>query len=435
MDDSNATHLVVNTVPLSSAPPLTEVLDRHAPLVWRRRGAGIVGYGEVRRLTFHGPTRIADAALAWRNISARASVSNSVGVTGTGLVAFGAFAFADDSTTTSTLVIPRAIVGRRDGTTWLTLIRESNEPDSAFDTAPDKAVAAEAVAADFMRVEPLQARPRVMFHSGAQSPDGFRQAVASAIARITAGDASKVVLARDLVGDLPEGADLRPIVIDLAQGYPDCWTFSIDGLIGASPETLVAVAATTVDARVLAGTAARGKDPHGDLDAAAALATSTKDLDEHAFAVRSVIDALSPLTGSLRAGEPYTLKLPNVWHIATDVSGTLGDGTSSLDLVDALHPTAAVAGTPTSAALALIDELEPFDRGRYAGAVGWVGANGDGEWAVALRCMQVESLPDGSQQVTAHAGAGVVADSRPDSELIETTMKFRPIVDALTAVD
>ena len=435
MDDSNAAHLVVHTVPLSSAPPLTEVLERHAPLVWRRRGAGIVGYGEVRRLTFAGPTRIADAARAWRDIAGRASVSNSVGVTGTGLVAFGTFAFADNSTTTSTLVIPRAIIGRRDGTTWLTLIRESNEPDSVFESAPDKALAAEAIASDLMRVEPLHGHPHVEFHPGAQSPDGYRQAVASAIARISAGDASKVVLARDLVGELPEGADLRPLVIDLAQGYPDCWTFSIDGLIGASPETLVAVAATTVDARVLAGTAARGKDPHGDLEAAAALATSTKDLDEHAFAVRSVIDALSPLTGSLRAGEPYTLKLPNVWHIATDVSGTLGNGTSSLDLVDALHPTAAVAGTPTSAALAIIDELEPFDRGRYAGAVGWVGANGDGEWAVALRCMQVETLPNGSQRVTAHAGAGVVADSHPDSELIETTMKFRPIVDALTAVD
>lgn len=432
MDDTNPTHLVVYTVPLSSAPPLTEVLDRHAPLVWRRRGAGIVGYGEVRRLSFSGPTRIADAARAWRDIAGRSSVSNSVGVTGTGLVAFGTFAFADDSSTTSTLIIPRAIVGRRDGTTWLTLIRESNETDEVFGGPLD---ATEAIAQRFMTVEALHSHPHVAFSPGAQSPDGYRQAVASAIARIAAGEASKVVVARDLVGHLPAGADLRPLVIDLAQGYPDCWTFSIDGLIGASPETLVAVAATTVDARVLAGTAARGKDPHGDLDAAAALATSTKDLDEHAFAVRSVIDALSPLTGSLRAGEPYTLKLPNVWHIATNVSGTLGHGTSSLDLVDALHPTAAVAGTPTTAALAIIHELEPFDRGRYAGAVGWVGANGDGEWAVALRCMQVETSPDGSHRVTAHAGAGVVADSHPDSELIETTMKFRPIVDALTAVD
>jgi menaquinone-specific isochorismate synthase len=163
------------------------------------------------------------------------------------------------------------------------------------------------------------------------------------------------------------------------------------------------------------------------------LATSTKDIDEHAFAVRSVVDALTPLTTTLRTSEAFTLKLPNVWHIATDVSGSLADGTSSLDLVGALHPTAAVAGTPTRTALGIIGELEPFDRGRYAGAVGWVGANGDGEWGVALRCMQVESLADGTRDVTAHAGAGIVVDSRADSELIETTMKFRPIVDALSS--
>lgn len=427
MDDSTATHLVVQTVPLSSAPPLTEVLDRHAPLVWRRRGAGIVGYGEVRRLTFRGPSRIADAARQWREISRRASITNAVGVTGTGLVAFGAFAFADDSSATSVLIVPRAIIGRRDGTTWLTLIRESDEVESS--ESP------ELIAAQLMNVDPIESRPSVAFAAGAQSADGYRQSVANALIRIRAGEASKVVLARDVVGALTPNADLRGLIIDLAQGYPDCWTFSIDGLIGASPETLVAVAATTVNARVLAGTAARGKDPHGDLDAAATLATSTKDLDEHAFAVRSVIDSLSPLTGTLRASDPYTLKLPNVWHIATDVSGTLGDGSSSLDLVEALHPTAAVAGTPTNEALGIIHELEPFDRGRYAGAVGWVGANGDGEWAVALRCMQVETLTDGSQRVTAHAGAGVVIDSSPDSELIETTMKFRPIVDALTPVD
>lgn len=433
MDDANPTHLVVHTVALTSAPPLTEVLDRLAPLVWRRRGAGIVGYGELLRLTFSGPTRIEDAARAWRDIASRASITNDVGVSGTGLVAFGTFAFADASTTSSTLIVPRAIIGRRDGTTWLTVIRDANTPDVS-DLA-DLARNADDTAAALMRVDPLDARPTTAFHAEAQSADGYRAAVASAISRIGSGEASKVVLARDLVGDLAAGSDLRPLIIELAQGYPDCWTFSIDGLIGASPETLVAVAANTVNARVLAGTAARGKDPHGDLDAAAALATSTKDLDEHAFAVRSVIDALSPLTGTLRASEPYTLKLPNVWHIATDVSGTLGQGSSSLDLVDALHPTAAVAGTPTEAALRIIAELEPFDRGRYAGAVGWVGANGDGEWAVALRCMQVSTLPDGSVRATAHAGAGVVIDSSPDSELIETTMKFRPIVDALAPVD
>jgi menaquinone-specific isochorismate synthase len=123
--------------------------------------------------------------------------------------------------------------------------------------------------------------------------------------------------------------------------------------------------------------------------------------------------------------QPFPLALPNLWHLASDVTGTLSDGSSSLDLVAALHPTAAVAGTPTDAALHLIAELEPFDRGRYAGPVGWVSAGGDGEWAVALRCAQIDA-----STVRAFAGAGIVADSDPARELAETELKFRPIVEA-----
>lgn len=183
----------------------------------------------------------------------------------------------------------------------------------------------------------------------------------------------------------------------------------------------------TVTARVLAGSAARGVDALSDQDAAARLATSTKDLDEHHFALESLMTSLRPHARTLIASElPFTLKLPNLWHLASDIEGTLTDGSSSLDLIAALHPTAAVAGTPTSSALALIAELEPFDRGRYAGPVGWVGADGDGEWAVALRSAQV----DDSGDITAWAGAGIVADSDPEKELAETRMKFRPIVEA-----
>jgi menaquinone-specific isochorismate synthase len=164
-----------------------------------------------------------------------------------------------------------------------------------------------------------------------------------------------------------------------------------------------------------------------DTEAALALATSTKDGDEHEFAVQSVLQSLRPHTSHITTSEiPFTVKLPNLWHLATDLEGTLSDGSTSLDLIAALHPTAAVAGTPTQRALALIRELEPFDRGRYAGPVGWVGADGDGEWAIALRCAQVG--PDGD--VTAYAGCGIVLDSDPEKELAETRMKFRPVVEA-----
>ena len=147
--------------------------------------------------------------------------------------------------------------------------------------------------------------------------------------------------------------------------------------------------------------------------------------------MQSVLASLRPHTRALAASEqPFLLKLPNLFHLATDVEGELADGESSLDLIGALHPTAAVAGTPTPDAIAAIRELEPFDRGRYAGPVGWVDAAGNGEWAIALRCAQFETGPD-AIAVTAYAGAGIVAGSDPESELLETRVKFRPLVDAL----
>ncbi|MDQ1548766.1 MAG: menaquinone-specific isochorismate synthase, partial [Microbacteriaceae bacterium] len=216
-------------------------------------------------------------------------------------------------------------------------------------------------------------------------------------------------------------------IATLALGYPDCWTFSVDGFVGSSPETLVSVDAGSVSARVLAGSAARGTDAASDQEAATGLATSAKDLDEHRYAVQSVLASLADHSPNVTASElPFTLKLPNLWHLASDVDGTLTDGSTSLDLLASLHPTAAVAGTPRADALGLIAELEPLDRGRYAGPVGWVGADGDGEWAVALRSAQVSPTGD----VTAYAGAGIVADSDSARELLETKMKFRPIVEA-----
>ncbi|MCU1407001.1 MAG: isochorismate synthase, partial [Glaciihabitans sp.] len=212
----------------------------------------------------------------------------------------------------------------------------------------------------------------------------------------------------------------------LATRYPDCWAFCIDGFLGASPETLVSVDRGTVSARVLAGSAARGTDAASDQAAAIALATSTKDQDEHQYALQSLLTSLRPHSRNVTTSEvPFTLKLPNLWHLASDVEGTLTDGSTALDLIDSLHPTAAVAGHPTVDALDLITELEPFDRGRYAGPVGWIGADGDGEWAVALRCAEIDA--DGN--ITAYAGAGIVAESDAEMELAETKMKFRPIVE------
>ncbi|MGA7148533.1 MAG: chorismate-binding protein, partial [Microbacterium sp.] len=359
----------------------------------------------------------------WRAVSAEAEVDDPIGLHGTGLVAFGTLVFDERSAASSRLIIPQTILGRRDGRSWLTRIRLADA---------DPAEPA---------VEPIPYGPywSATLGPGDLDPEGYQAAVRAGLDAIAAGEVGKVVLARDLVGTVPASADLRRLVRALSRDYLDTWTFAVDGLIGASPETLVTVSGGDVTARVLAGTFPRGADSDDDAAASFRLSHSSKDLDEHQYAVRSVLDSLAPHTSALRADdEPFALELPNLWHLATDVAGEIADHASALDLVAALHPTAAVAGTPTDAAIEVIRRIEPFDRRRYAGPVGWVDAAGDGEWAIALRCAQIgaersrgfsghgDTLP-----VVAHAGAGIVPGSDPETELLETRVKFRPIVDAL----
>lgn len=396
---------------------LLEYADPADPLVWSRRGAWLVGVGDALTLTAAG-TDTASLADRWREVAAAAHVDDHVEAPGSGLVAFGALPFAAHSASPAVLTVPRLTIGHAADRTWATWVL----PDAG---APDPT---EPIPVPFGPHWSAAVGP------GALTPEGYQDAVRAGLAAIAAGEVSKVVLARDLAGTVPAGSDLRRLVRSLASGYPDTWVYAVHGLIGASPETLVTVAGGTVTARVLAGTVARGADPDADREAALALASSVKDLDEHGYAVRSLVDALTPHTSALAASEqPFTLALPNVWHLATDVEATTAADTSVLDLIAVLHPTAAVAGTPTDAALAAIARIEPSDRGRYAGPVGWVDAHGDGEWAIALRGAQFDlaGADDTGIPFTAHAGAGIVAGSDPEAELLETRVKFRPIVDAL----
>ncbi len=384
---------------------LIEMLPEN-PTVFVRNGGGIIGFGEALRLRASGPNRINDLADQWRDTVASALVSDSVNLPGTGLVAFGSIAFADDSSAESVLIVPEVIVGSRDGRMWLTQIEGSKWP--AF--------------------KPYRENQPVSLTPGQQSRSGFEASVQSAIDAISNSAAEKVVLARDLTGVVASGFDLRPVLAKLAQTYPSCWVYSVDGTFGASPELLVRVSHGQVSARVLAGTAGRGTDPAVDQAIAAALAGSSKNVAEHAFAVDSLVQALEPFCDHVDADpQPFSLALPNVWHLASDVHGVLKQDSSVLDLASALHPTAAVAGTPRKNAQELISQLEPFDRGRYAGPVGWIGADGDGEWAIALRGGQF----DGST-ITAYAGCGIVAESEPAAELAETDLKFQPILGALS---
>lgn len=413
----STTGLRVVTREIAPLGDLLEYADPDDPLVWSRRSAWLVGVGDALTLTAAG-TETASLAARWREVAAAASVDDHVETPGSGLVAFGALPFDPRSASPAVLTVPRLTIGHSADRTWATwVLPDAGDPD------PDEP-----------RAIPFGPHWSATVGPGALTHEGYQDAVRAGLAAIAAGEVSKVVLARDLAGTVPAGSDLRRLVRSLASGYPDTWVYAVHGLIGASPETLVTVSDGTVTARVLAGTVARGADPDSDREAALALASSAKDLDEHGYAVRSLVEALSPLTSALAAGEqPFTLALPNVWHLATDVEATTTAETSVLDLIEVLHPTAAVAGTPTDAALAAISRIEPSDRGRYAGPVGWVDAHGDGEWAIALRGAQFDLAGADERGIpfTAHAGAGIVAGSDPEAELLETRVKFRPIVDAL----
>ncbi len=408
------------------APPgdVLQYADPNDPLVWTRRGAWLVGVGDALTLTASaGDTDTLTAQ--WHAVAEAAQIDDPVKHPGSGLVAFGALPFDRRSAATAVLTVPRLTIGHRDGLTWATWI------------LPELAPGEPAVDPDEPQKIGFGPQWSAAVGPGTLTAEGYERAVRAGLAAIAAGEVSKVVLARDLVGTVPAGADLRRLVRSLASAYPDTWVYAVDGLLGASPETLVTVSGGTGTARVLAGTVARGADPDDDREAALRLATSQKDLAEHGYAVRSLVDALGPHTSALATSEePFTLALPNLWHLATDVEGAVAEGTSALDLLRVLHPTAAVAGTPTDAALDAIARIEPFDRGRYAGPVGWVDAHGDGEWAIALRGAQFDltaAREDAGAGIpfTAHAGAGIVAGSSPEAEMLETRVKFRPIVDAL----
>lgn len=394
---------------LEEATRLLDLVPADRPVSWLRRGDGLVGWGVAAEMRTRGATRFADADKWWRETTTRATVHDEVNEPGTGPVAFGTFAFADEPGD-SVLVVPQIVVGRRGDLAWLTTV-DAPEPDLAAADLPPAPVG-------------------VSFADGALNGEQWMSVVADAVARIDRGDLEKVVLARDLVATCTEPVDVRWPLRRLTEDYPMCWTFHVDGMFGATPEMLVRRERGLVTSRVLAGTIRRTGDDERDLALAATLARSSKDLEEHEYAVRSVADALEPHCSSMNVPEaPFVLHLPNVMHLATDVNGVVHDAAtvSSLQLAEALHPSAAVGGTPTPVATAMIEEIEGMDRGRYAGPVGWMDASGDGEWGIALRSAVVSG-----STVRLFAGCGIVADSDPEAELAEAQAKFVPVRDALT---
>jgi menaquinone-specific isochorismate synthase len=404
---------MVRTVPIADPGGLVGQLPGPAALAWIHRGEGLVGWGEAARVTLPAGEDRFTAGEKWlRALFDGASVDDQVGLPGCGPVAFGSFTF-DPTSDGSVLVVPQAVIGRRAGRAWLTTIGDAPAPSGP--------------------TLPVTGPAEVRWHDGSLTAPQWERAVGAAVARIQAGGLRKVVLARDLHATASIAIDERLLLSRLAARYPDCYTFACGGLVGATPELLIRRQGRQVSSLVLAGTMPRSRDPHEDEALGAALLASAKDGEEHEYAAAGVRDALAPLCDRLTVAEqPSLLKLANVQHLATAVTGRLGaprhPGTvhSVLALVDALHPTAAVCGTPTETAMELIRELEGMDRGRYAGPVGWVDTQGNGEWGIALRCAELDG-----PRARLFAGCGIVAGSDPAAELAEAQTKFRPMQSAL----
>ena len=404
--------LTVRTVELSDPGDLLALLPPAEAYAWVRNGEGLVAWGEVVR---HKATSMADAETWWGDLVQHLEVDAQLAPMpwGAGFVALGSFVFdSDNSANQSQLVVPRVVVGRRHGRTWLTTIGPVDE-----DNLP--------------RAHPAPEAPRgLSVAPGALDTAHWADAVAAAVRRIAGGGVDKVVLARDVVVTAANDIDPRWLAARLATDYTRCWTYLIDGLVGASPEMLVRLESGLATSRVLAGTIRTSPDRDQAMDLAAALAASSKDLEEHEYAVRSVAAALAPFCSGMNVPDaPYVLALPNVLHLATDVTAVAHPGATSLGLAAALHPSAAVCGTPTAAARELIAELELLDRAKYSGPVGWIDAQGDGEWAIALRCGQLDDQDP--RQIRLYAGCGIVAGSDPAAEVAESNAKLLPMLQAL----
>ena len=404
--------ILITTEILGEHPVLTSV-NTKLDLVnaWVRSGDGLVGFGEYKKFEVKGENRFKEAKSWWEERVSEFKIQNNVHGSGTGPILFSSFSF--DPNEISVLVIPEILIGQKNGKSWITWIGDVKQPNlEKINTAP---VSGE-----------------IKWQEGSISEQAWQSQVSSAINAIKSNKLEKVVLARDITATSKTEIGVRSLLQRLEIEYPSTWIFLVDGLIGATPELLVRLSKSLVTSRVLAGTIRKTGNEDRDLTLAASLAKSSKDLEEHKYAVRSVADALAPFCSSTNVPEaPFVLHLSNVMHLATDVTGVLNDSAKQSDiftLIAQLHPSAAVCGTPALEAKKLIVELEQMNRQRYAGPVGWIDANNDGEIAIALRCGQ---LSNDRNSIRIFAGCGIVAGSDPATEFAESQAKLMPMRTAL----
>ncbi len=390
------TRLVARTV---HSPFDGALLERADPdgFTWLRDGAGFVTGGVAAEIPAH------DAEARLRAVA----VHDDVRRPGTGAIAVGSLPFLE--TDTAMVTIPAWVEGRAvDGTSWRTEI------------GPADGVASEReLCAVTPRRDPGVTRARCL-----TTPEHWDRAVETVLRAIDADEITKVVLARTVQVEAAETIDPRWLLARLQAREPGRYLFAHAGSVGASPELLVSRVGTEVLARPLAGTVPWPADEH----AIDTLLHSGKQQREHAIVVDAMASTLGALCSNLDVGRPEALRLADVAHLATTVRAQArSDTPGALGLALALHPTPAVGGTPTPLALEYIARVEPYGRGRFAGPVGWVDANCDGEIAIALRSAEISG-----STATVRAGAGIVAGSDARTEWTEIDAKLTPVLHALT---
>lgn len=394
-------------------------------VLFERERCGLAGRGEALAIDLP-PLPSADASRLVTEALSRITVEDEVGAAGTGPVAFAALPF--DPGAAGRLVVPQVIVGRaEDGTRWLTTISPADSTGNAGNT--DNAKSDSLFDLGSERPPEREVDPGPATVRSRRSPDDWCEALATGRDRLR-GDSGldKFVLAREIEVEFTKPVQRSVLLDRLRRSYPTCYITAVGPMIGASPELLLSRTGDIVRCRPMAGTAPRSADPTIDSRLAAGLLASSKDRHEHQITIDMVHDTLLPWCSYLDAEpEPSIVAMANVQHLATYLEGRLSSPPASvIELMRALHPTPAVGGWPTEPALALIAELEGFDRGAYAGPVGWVDHRGNGEWAVGVRSAEISG-----NRARVFAGVGVVADSDPDAELAETRAKLQAMLSVL----
>jgi isochorismate synthase len=382
-----------------------------------------------------------DAAQAqWLQMSERALGDTPAGPPGSGMVAIGGFAFApngggspgwDGFGAGSSLQVPQVSLAARDGEVWLTVtanVEPGADPDQLVTEAERVLAKLNPHAIPLLDPSPIG---RFIVHSP-MAPSHYEEAVARAVERINAGELEKVVLAREVTVEAPDAHDPAAIFGALRGNFPECFVYAVGRgartFIGATPELLVRREGERASTVALAGTIRRSGDAAMDEHLGRELLSSGKNLRENSIVAKRIAATLKPFSVWVTvAPEPLLIKVANLQHLALPIRAQLKGGSGALELAGALHPTPAVGGEPSAVAQKLIPALEGFDRGWYAGTVGWTDTAGDGEFCVALRCALLHG-----NHATCFAGAGIVADSDPSAELAETEVKLQAMLPVLS---